>query len=158
MIDRESREIESAIISSPWIKLAIEVPKYLLNNQRVFKNLFPSLSLNNRINPLDLSKDQKIINEYINDKNVHDRISIKLYSEVVDSIQLVKEKSEKIKIRTLIYHGKNDRLISYHGSEEINKKINNSELNILNNVYHEPHNDIEKDLVFDKSYKFLEIK
>ena len=158
MIDRESREIESAIISSPWIKLAIEVPKYLLNIQRVFKNLFPSLSLNNRINPLDLSKDQKIINEYINDKNVHDRISIKLYSEVVDSIQLVKEKSEKIKIRTLIYHGKNDRLISYHGSEEINKKINNSELNILNNVYHEPHNDIEKDLVFDKIYKFLEIK
>ena len=158
LIDRESREIESAIISSPWIKLAIEVPKYLLNIQRVFKNLFPSLSLNNRINPLDLSKDQKIINEYINDKNVHDRISIKLYSEVVDSIQLVKEKSEKIKIRTLIYHGKNDRLISYHGSEEINKKINNSELNILNNVYHEPHNDIEKDLVFDKIYKFLEIK
>ena len=158
LIDRESKEVESAIISSPWIKLAIEVPKYLLNIQRVFKNILPSLTLNNRINPLDLSKDQKIINEYINDKNVHDRISLKLYSEVMDSIELVKEKSDKIKIETLIYHGKNDRLISYRGSKEINRKINNSEINILNNVYHEPHNDIEKDLVFNKIYKFLEIK
>ena len=71
---------------------------------------------------------------------------------------MVNEKSNKIKIKTLIYHGKNDRLISHHGSEEISKKINNSELNIFNNVYHEPHNDIEKDLVFNKIYKFLEIK
>ena len=158
LIDRESREIESAIISSPWIKLAIEVPKYLLNIQKVFKNIFPSLTLNNRINPSDLSKDHKIINEYVNDRQVHDRISLKLYSEVMDSIKVVNEKSNKIKIKTLIYHGKNDRLISHHGSEEISKKINNSELNIFNNVYHEPHNDIEKDLVFNKIYKFLEIK
>ena len=76
----------------------------------------------------------------------------------MDSVQLVKEKSDKIKIETLIYHGKNDRLISYHGSKEIHRKINNSELNIFNNVYHEPHNDIEKDIVFNKIYKFLEIK
>lgn len=158
LIDRESREIESAIISSPWIKLAIEVPKYLLNIQKVFKNIFPSLTLNNRINPSDLSKDQIIINKYINDRQVHDRISLKLYSEVMDSIKVVKEKSNKIKIKTLIYHGKNDRLISYLGSDEISKKISNTEFYLLNNVFHEPHNDIEKDLVFNKIYKFLEIK
>ena len=158
LIDRESREIESAIISSPWIKLAIEVPKYLLNIQKVFKNIFPSLTLNNRINPSDLSKDHTIINKYINDRKVHDRISLKLYSEVMDSIKVVKEKSNKIKIKTLIYHGKNDRLISYLGSDEISKKISNTEFYLLNNVFHEPHNDIEKDLVFNKIYKFLEIK
>ena len=44
LIERESKEIESAVISSPWIETAIKVPEYLILLQKVLK-IFEVLSI-----------------------------------------------------------------------------------------------------------------
>ena len=61
LIERESKEIECGIISSPWIETEIKVPEYLLIIQKILKNIFPSLRLNNRLNCNHLSKNKEIV-------------------------------------------------------------------------------------------------
>ena len=68
--------------------------------------------LNNRINTNDLTKDNKINSKYINDQLVHDRISFKLYSEINNQINLVVERCDRIKLKVLLYHGTEDKIIS----------------------------------------------
>ena len=155
LINRESKEIHSAIISSPWIKLGLEVPKYLIGIQKVLVNIIPSFRLSNRININDLTKDNDINYKYSKDQLVHDRISFRLYSEINKQIDLVKERANRIKIKTLLYHGSDDKIISSESVDILSLLINNNQKIIFDKAYHEPHNDLEKKEVFKKIIKFL---
>ena len=155
LIERKSKEISLAIISSAWIETEIQIPKYLLIIQKVIHILFPKVRLSNRLDTKNLSKDIKIIDKYKNDPLVHDRISLNLLSEINKTIEKIKNKDYNIEIPVLIIHGKKDKIISYKGSELINKKIKDSKLKLYDNVYHEPHNDNEKKEILEYYYDFI---
>ena len=156
LIERKSKEITLAIISSAWIETKIKIPKYLLIIQKIMHTLFPRVRLNNRLDVRDLSKDIKIVDKYKNDPLVHDRISLNLLSEINKTIKKIKNKNYNIEIPVLIIHGKKDKIISYKGSELIHKKIKNSKLKLYDNVYHEPHNDNEKKEILEYYYDFIQ--
>ena len=155
LIERKSKEISLAIISSAWIETEIQIPKYLLIIQRIIHTFFPKIRLSNRLDTKDLSKDIKIVDKYKNDPLVHDRISLNLLSEINKTIKKIKNKDYNIEIPVLIIHGKKDKIISYKGSELINKKIKNSKLKLYDNVYHEPHNDNERKEILEYYYDFI---
>ena len=155
LIERKSKEISLAIISSAWIETKIQIPKYLFIIQRVMHILFPKIRLSNRLDTKDLSKDIKIVDKYKNDSLVHDRISLNLLSEINKTIEKIKNKDYNIEIPVLIIHGKKDKIISYKGSELISKKIKDSKLKLYDNVYHEPHNDNEKKEILEYYYDFI---
>ena len=113
LIERKSKEITLAIISSAWIETKIKIPKYLLIIQKIMHTLFPRVRLNNRLDVKDLSKDIKIVDKYKNDPLVHDRISLNLLSEINKTIKKIKNKNYNIEIPVLIIHGKKDKIISY---------------------------------------------
>ena len=155
LIERESKEIESAVISSPWIETAIKVPEYLIIIQKILKRVFPSLRLNNRLISNHLSKNKDIVSEYDKDELVHNKISLKLYSEVMRSIDNVKEKASRIKIKTLLYHGESDKIISSNGTLKISKQLKKHKIKLYENVYHEPHNDLEKEEIYQDILEFI---
>ena len=155
LIDRESKEIDRSIISSPWIETKVKIPGFLLIIHKIFKNIFPSMQLHNNLITSHLSKDKDIVKKYEQDKLVHDRISLNLFSEILKTINEVLEKSSRIKNDILIYHGKDDMIISYEGSKKISNKIMNCKWILFENTYHEPHNDLEKSYVFKEIINFI---
>ena len=155
LIERESKEIESAVISSPWIETAIKIPEYLILLQKVLKRIFPSLRLNNRLISNHLSKNKDVVSKYDKDELVHNKISLNLYSEVMKSIDNVKEKASRIKAKTFLYHGMSDRIISSKGTIEISKLLKSHKLKLYDNVYHEPHNDLEKEEIYQDILEFI---
>ena len=155
LIERESKEIESAVISSPWIETAIKIPEYLTLLQKVLKRIFPSLRLNNRLISNHLSKNKDVVSKYDKDELVHNKISLNLYSEVMKSIDNVKEKASRIKAKTFLYHGMSDKIISSKGTIEISKLLKSHKLKLYDNVYHEPHNDLEKEEIYQDILEFI---
>ena len=155
LIERKSKEINSAIVSSSWIITEVKLPKYLLRFQHILGVIFPRLRLSNRLNPNDLSKDTEIVKNYINDPYVHDRISLNLFKEVNKGIKKIKKEVYKLNLPILLTHGKKDKIISYKGSELLNKKIPHSKLKIFENIFHEPHNDLEKKEVLNLYFDFI---
>ena len=155
MIDRESKEIERSIISSPWIETALEIPNHLLFIHKIFQKIIPGLQLSNNLITSHLSKDKKIVEKYENDILVHDKISLNLFSEIIKTIDDVIDRSSRIKIKILIYHGKNDKIISHKGTEKVASLIPNNKFILFKDIFHEPHNDNEKDLVFKELIEFI---
>ena len=155
LIDRESKEIERAIISSPWIATALEIRNHLLFIHKIFQKIIPGLQLSNNLITSHLSKDKKIVEKYENDILVHDKISLNLFSEIIKTIDDVIDRSSRIKIKILIYHGKNDKIISHKGTEKVASLIPNNKFILFKDIFHEPHNDNEKDLVFKELIEFI---
>jgi len=158
LIERESKEIDKSIISSPWIETAIKIPSYLLLIHKVLHKIFPSLQLHNNLVTQHLSKDKNVIDDYEKDPLVHDRISLNLFSEIIKTIDNVIKKSSRIKLETLLYHGENDKIISHKGTKKIASLIPNNKFILFEDIYHEPHNDNEKDLVFKQMIEFINKK
>ena len=50
---------------------------------------------------------------------------------------------------------KNDKIISYKGTEKIANSIPNNKFILFDNIYHEPHNDIEKDVIYKEINDFI---
>tara|TARA_X000001036_G_scaffold14981_2_gene12652 strand:+ start:1011 stop:1850 length:840 start_codon:yes stop_codon:yes gene_type:complete len=155
LCENQSKEIDLAIISSPWLRTVLEPPKFILYIQKILVGLFPSLTLNNRLDPYDLSKDTDIVKKYIEEPLVHNKISLKMFSEVNKAIDKIENESEKINIPVLLVHGKKDNIISYKGTEKVSKKINNSKLTLYEGLYHEPHNDLEKNEILADYTSFI---
>ena len=155
LCENQSKEIDLAIISSPWLRTVLEPPKFILYVQKILVGLFPSLTLNNRLDPYDLSKDTDIVKKYIEEPLVHNKISLKMFSEVNKAIDKIENESEKINIPVLLVHGKKDNIISYKGTEKVSKKINNSKLTLYEGLYHEPHNDLEKNEILADYTSFI---
>ena len=155
LLDRESKEIEKAIVSSPWIETALKIPKHLLFIHKIFQKITPGLQLSNNLITSHLSKNQKIVTDYESDILVHDKITLNLFSEILTTIEDVLKRSSRIKVQTFIYHGKNDKIISYKGTEKIANSIPNNKFILFDNIYHEPHNDIEKDVIYKEINDFI---
>ena len=155
LCENQSKEIDLAIISSPWLKTVLEPPKFIIYIQKILVGLFPSFTLNNRLDPYHLSKNTNKVKKYIKDPLVHNRISLKMFSEVNKAIDKIENESEKINIPVLLLHGKKDNIISFKGTKKISKKINNSKLILYEGLYHEPHNDLEKNEILDNYTSFI---
>ena len=93
--------------------------------------------------------------KYVKDPLVHNRISLKMFSEVNKAIDQIEKDCKKINIPTLLIHGKKDKIISFEGTENISKKINDSKFILYKSIYHEPHNDLEKNKVMDDYSNFI---
>ena len=155
LCENQSKEIDLAIISSPWLKTVLEPPKFIIYIQKILVVLFPNFTLNNRLDPYHLSKNTNKVKKYIKDPLVHNRISLKMFSEVNKVIDKIENESEKINIPVLLLHGKKDNIISFKGTKKISKKINNSKLILYEGLYHEPHNDLEKNEILDNYTSFI---
>ena len=50
---------------------------------------------------------------------------------------------------------KNDKIISHKGTEKVASLIPNNKFILFKDIFHEPHNDNEKDLVFKELIEFI---
>lgn len=152
------REVKGAILSSPNIRLALQVPWIKRVLGRLVSNLLPSLSVPNDINPKDISHDQNVVRAYINDRLVYNKITIRLGAELLENLEHVMELAHKIKTPCLIFHGSADKVTSPEGSKDFfnNLHLKDRKLKIYPGFFHETLNEMGKERVYDDVHTWLE--
>lgn len=146
---KRKRTIAGAILSSPYFKLSFEPPKVKIMAGKLFENLLPSLSLPTGLDANHISHDVEVVNKYKNDPLVHDKISAKMGMAVIDNGQWAIDHAASLSVPTLIYHGSGDQLTSHDGSKEFAQNAGkNARFVSLKDLYHETHNEVEKEQVF----------
>lgn len=147
MIKMNTNDIAGFILSAPWFRLAFEPPKWKLQIGKFITRIFPGFSQPNSLISRYLSKDDEVVKAYENDPKVHNRITAGLFSYITKAGEYALEHADQIKKPGLIYEGNGDKIVDYKTSHLFAKRCPQSEWHELENVYHEPHNDLEKDEV-----------
>lgn len=150
IVHENVNELSGFISSSPWIKLAFDPPAWKIQAGKVASSFLPKLRLESNLNPEHLSRDKKTVEDYRNDPLINSKISARLYQIIEKSGEQLLSHAEDLKIPGLIYHGSDDKITSQIASELFFENHRNSvEYHHLNNVYHEPHQDLDKEKIFD---------
>jgi len=124
---RRQPKLKGAIVTSPWLRLAFEPPRFKIILAQITNYIWPSFSQKNGLDTKALSHDPEVVYAYENDSLIHDHISTKMFTG-------------------------DDKIISVKASHEFaNTKTKNCTFKIWDGLYHEIHNEPDKEKVF----KFL---
>ncbi len=152
-IFKRDNNFKGAVISSPWYKLSFDPSALMLFFARIMKKVYPKFTQNTNLDVKAFTHDKKIIDAFIADPLIHGKMSTKMFYEIYCAGHWVMENADKISLPVLIQHGNDDKITSYKASKEfvekakiINKDITYKE---WDGMYHELHNELEKDKVFE---------
>ena len=146
------------ILSSPWLRLAYDIPAIQEKLGKFLVKIVPGLIQKSNLKVDHLSTDEEVINRYVEDPLVHNKVSLNLGFSSMDAGLWALENSEKLTVPTLIMHGDMDKITSHTASSEFSEKTRSlSTLKIWEGFYHELHNDPEKQKIFDYVLNWIRI-
>ncbi|MCO5231793.1 MAG: lysophospholipase [Chitinophagales bacterium] len=156
-LERRHPQVKAAILSAPYFRLATPQPAIKLALGRLTQNLVPKLSLPTGLNPQHISRDADVVKKYINDPLVHDKVSAKMGISLVENGEYAIAHVKDIKVPTLVLHGTGDQLTDHKASEEFAKNgAPLIQIKLYNGLYHEIHNEPEKEIVFKDIINWLD--
>lgn len=154
---RRNFPIDALISTSPWLKLANPPSDLLISIVGGLKKLFPGLQIPNGLNAEDISHDPEVVRMYEKDPLNHNKISLKLFSEITEGGNHALRNIYKINSPFLIMHGTGDRITSAKASENYVLNTNKrTKLKLWEGQYHELHNELIYKDVFDYIFQWLE--
>ncbi len=147
---RRQPALKGLIITAPYFKLAFDPPGWKVALSKIMAKILPALTLPTGLELAALSRSQSVIDAYKSDPLVHDKISASFFINVHAAGLYAIEHAGELKTKTLAMHGLADRITSYLGTTAFAQ--NNPqmiELKLWDGLYHEIHNEEEKQQVFE---------
>ncbi len=136
-------DLDYLILSAAALIPSVKVPAYKVFLGKLLSRFFPRITLNNELDPRNLSTDQAVVKDYIDDPLVHDRVSAKWFTEYLNCSEDCLNRLPEITLPTLIIHGTEDRMSSGEGSKQIYEQISSKdkEIKFFEGLFHETMNE-----------------
>jgi acylglycerol lipase len=150
--------LKGAIVTSPWLKLAFEPTRAKIRLAAMIKNIFPSLIQPTGLVAEHISHDKVVVNKYKNDPLVHGKISVSLFHATTNAAANTLKNAALLKTPLLLIHGSDDKICSPDGSREFASKTKLAELKIWDGGYHELHNELFKQDVFNYIINWINLR
>lgn len=144
-----SPDVQGVIISAPFISENQPVPQFKLFLARTMDKLMPSFTMNNGLEPSLLSKNPEVVNAYKSDPLVHDQVSARTGMMMINRGAWIHKNASTNKTRTLLMVGDQEGIVNLEDINNISKKMPYSEFILWPGLYHEMHNEPEKEQVMN---------
>ncbi len=148
---------KGVILSAPVFQLTMEVPGLKTFIGKVFSKLFPALTQPNGLDPAWLSHDTQIVEKYKQDPLVHNKISFRLFTEMLQAMKDAQELAPNFPLPLLLIQGSDDLIVHPDGAGKIFEKIRlqDKKLLIYDGFYHESFNERDSAVVFDDLERWI---
>ncbi|MFO8234181.1 MAG: alpha/beta hydrolase [Bacteroidales bacterium] len=154
--------LAGVISTSPWLKLVTKPKTITVLFARILRLIAPRFINDSKLDINMLSHDPQVVIDYEKDPLTHSFITPQLFFGSEKAARRAIKNAGKITIPILLMHGTGDLVTSWRTSEKFAKKAKNTGADITfvkwTDYYHELHNEINNDAVFDKIMEWMNIK
>ncbi len=152
---RPTQDIKAAVASSPWITLPSKVPAPKQFLADIMYHIYPAFTAPNGLDPSGISHDKVIVENYISDPLVHDKISVRLFRAMFERGEKLLDEPDVLNTPTLLIHGTSDPMTSFKGSKTFAGQNMTAEFMAFPDMYHELHHEIIRMEVLEKVGNWL---
>lgn len=147
---RRKPQLAGVIATSSWLRLTTAPPPALIGLGRVMNRVMPTYTQAANVDARGLSHDPEVVQAYQNDPLVHGRISARLSIGLIDAGVWALEHAGEFPLPLLLAHGTADPLVSFEASREFANRVKSDvTFKAWEGLYHETHNEPEKEQVLD---------
>ena len=142
------RPVDALVLSSPALDAGMNAFQKLL--LAVLGPLAPNLAVGNGLKPAWISRDPAVVQAYIADPLVHDRVTPRLVRFIVDGGEFVRARATQWTVPTLLLYAGSDRCVAPAGSRMLAAAAPKSVLSAREfaPLFHEIFNEPEQREVF----------
>jgi len=142
------KSVDYVIVSAPWIKLKLVPPPWKISLMRWLSGILPALSQSNELDPNWLSRDKLIVERYINDPLVHNKITLSAANILFQRAEILDHYNKYISDKILIIHGLDDEITDSSASKAFALRTGIDYYGV-EGLYHELHNEPEQIEIFN---------
>jgi len=154
---RRKPHLAGVVSTSPGFHSPVIEQKLKVAFAKTMAPLLPTMTLPSGLNTNLLSHDPDVIQAYRKDPLVHDRASLAMANSTIRAIEWTMEHATEFNTPLLLIHGTADRLTYPSGSQEFAARASgNCTLRLWGGLYHETHNEPEKDQVLAEIIHWLD--
>jgi len=141
--------VKGVIATSSGLHTAIEKQQAKVMMAKVLGSLIPNVAIASGLDPKGISRDEKVVQAYINDPLVHDKISLGFGKIMVGVTAWTLAHAGEFSLPLLLLHGEADTIAFPSSSTEFAAPLREKcTLMLWDDAYHELHNEPEKEEVF----------
>ncbi len=153
---RNVSDITGIISTGAVVRLAFRPNPFILFLGKITKVVYPSFTQKNQLETAALSRDKKVVADYIADPLVHDSLSSVAGLGILEYADYLCNNAQKFPVPLYITHGGADQVTSALGSEWFGKNYTGDiTLKIWDELYHEIHNEPEQAVVLGEILNWL---
>jgi len=134
---------DGVIASSPALGMAIEIPgaKKVLGS--LMSYIRPGMTMGNGLDASKISHDPKVVSAYEADPLVHDRVSARLFTELLAAMETMHAQASSLTLPMLLQVAGDDHLVSARSSLQFFKALDldDKTLHVYDGLYHEIYNE-----------------
>lgn len=155
---KQPPDLRGAIVSGVLLEPGQPAHPLLVAIARLLSRFWPQAPLRLNLDVNALSRDSAVVQAYRSDPLVHNRVSARWGTEVLQTIETVKAQVKDICDPLLILHGEADTINRVEGARWLFRELatTDKELRVYPEGFHEPHNDLNKDQVLRDIAEWLE--
>jgi alpha-beta hydrolase superfamily lysophospholipase len=141
-------DVRGVIATSAGLKTALENQAMKILAVKALGALMPNTTLVSGLDAKALSRDESVVQAYINDPLVHDKATLGFGKNMLGGVQWTLANAGKFSLPLLLLHGKEDEIAFPSSSIEFAAPLKEKcTLVLWEGAYHELHNEPEKDEV-----------
>jgi acylglycerol lipase len=154
-------KLNGLIVSSPVLAFKVKVPAFKIISGKVMSAIWPGLSMANELDPTKISHDTSVVDAYIQDPLVHNRVTARWFTEFVSAMAWVQKSVTKMKVPILMQIAGNDFLVDAGASETFfnHLLLKDKTIHIYRELFHEIFNETadESAVVLDDLHAWIEM-
>jgi alpha-beta hydrolase superfamily lysophospholipase len=152
--------LSGVVVSGAWLRLRFAPPRYKLALARILPKFAPGMMLANGLDVQALSRDESVVQAYVSDPLVHDRITAQLGAIMLTLADDLLSHPEGFRLPLLMMHGEQDGLTDPNATREFFEGVGSLDktLKIWPGLFHEIHNEPEQAEVIRQMISWLEAR
>lgn len=142
--------VSGLVLSSPWLRLAMNTPAPKLWLGRAIARIWPQFAQSTGIRAADLFRPDRPPDSYAPDPLSHKRITAGMFTALEAAGEWALANAGLLRVPLLLMHGTADRITSFEASRELAARVGTSARFLpFEGGYHELHNDLEREEVLN---------
>ncbi|MGZ6503243.1 MAG: serine aminopeptidase domain-containing protein, partial [Tumebacillaceae bacterium] len=153
--------IVCAAVSSPLLKLVMEVPSWKRWLADRLNRWSPRLRLESGISPQVISRTPEVVTAYANDPFCGGKVSVRWFQEINRGMAQAQADVKKIAVPLLVMQAGADQLVDPRQADVFFKSLQpheEHEYTVYPECYHELFNEPEQQQVIDQLVKWLDAR
>jgi alpha-beta hydrolase superfamily lysophospholipase len=146
---RRAPALSGVILSSPWLRLALQLPRWKVVFGRVLARVYPTYTFSNTLNSGQLSHDADFRASVDPDRLGHDRISARLAAALIDSGEEALAAAARFNLPLLLMQAGLDSVVDVGATARFAEQVGTTDCTyrVYSESRHELLHDVSRDEV-----------
>lgn len=156
----QQQRIAGCVLSSPALGIAVPVPAWKDALGRVMARVLPSLAIPSGLDPLHISRDPQVVQDYVADPLVPTFARARWYVAFTEAQAEMARRAPEIRLPILVLQAGADRVVDPDATERLAGRLGSDDVTFerLDGLYHEIFNEPEKEAVLDQVVAWIEAR